>query len=78
MASQHSFDLSTFAADELKDMVAAMIKHLGETEDRWDEVAETAKTYGPDDPKDGSLLKDWYNIAHIKGVVSNTMSAINQ
>ena len=65
MANQHSFDLSTFAAYELNDMVAAMIEHLGETEDQWD-------------PKDGPLLKDWYNIVHIKGVVSNTMSTIDQ
>ena len=78
MANQHSFDLSTFTAEELNNMVTAMIEHLGETEERWDEVAKTAKTYSPDDPKDGSLLKDWYNIVHIKGVVSNNMSAIDQ
>ena len=78
MASQHSFDLSTLTADELNDMVASMIKHLGDIKDRWDEVAETAKTYSPDDPEDGSFLKDWYNIVHIKGVVSNTMSAFDQ
>ena len=58
MSDQHSFDLSTLAAGELTDLVAAMIEHLGETEDRWDEVAKMAKTYGPDDPKYGSLLKN--------------------
>ena len=40
MANQHSFDLSTLAASELTDMD----KHLGETEDWWDEVVDTAKT----------------------------------
>ena len=50
MSDQHSFDLSTLAAS----MVTAMIEQLGETEDRWDKVADTAKTHGPDDPKDGS------------------------
>ena len=50
MSDQQSFDLSTLAAS----MVTAMIEQLGETEDRWDKVADTAKTHGPDDPKDGS------------------------
>ena len=67
MASHHSFDLSIFAAEELNNMVTPMIKNLGETEDRWDEVSKTAKTYGPDDPKDGSLLKSWYNITPYQG-----------
>jgi hypothetical protein len=58
--------------------LAAMIEQVGETEDRWDEVAETAKIHGPDDLKDGSLLKDWYNIGNIKSVVSKVMSALNQ
>ena len=59
-------------------MIITMVKHLGETEDRWDKVVDTAKTHGPDDPEDGSLLKDWSNIVHIKGVVNNIMSAVNQ
>ena len=54
MSDQHSFDLSTLAAGELTGMVTAMIEQLGETKDRWDKVADTAKTHGPDDPKDGS------------------------
>ena len=54
MSDQHSFDLSTLAAGELTGMVTAMIEQLGETEDRWDKVADTAKTHDPDDPKDGS------------------------
>ena len=58
MANQHSFDMSVLAAGELTDMITAMVKHLEETEDRWDEVVDTAKTHGPDDPEDGSLLKD--------------------
>ena len=78
MANQHSFVLSTLAAGDLTGMVTAMVKKLGETEDRWDEVVDTAKTHGPDNPKDGSLLKDWSNIIHIKGVVSDIMSAVNQ
>ena len=76
MANQHSFDLSTLAAGDLTGMVTAMVKQLGETEDRWDEVVDTAKTHGPDDPDAGSLLKDWSNIVHIKGVVSDVMSEI--
>ena len=75
MANQHSFDLSTLAAGDLTGMVTAMVKQLGETKDRWDKVVDTAKTHGPDNPKDGSLLKDWSNIIHIKGVVSDIMSA---
>ena len=50
--------MSVLAAGELTDMITAMVKHLEETEDRWDEVVDTAKTHGPDDPEDGSLLKD--------------------
>ena len=78
MANQHSFDLSTLAAGELNDMVAAMIEQLGETENRWDKVARMAKIHGPDDPNNVSLLKDWYNFVHIKAVFSNTISAIDQ
>ena len=78
MANQHSFDLSTLAAGELNDMVAAMIEQLGETENRWDKVAGMAKIHGPDDPNNVSLLKDWYNFVHIKAVFSNTISAIDQ
>ena len=58
MANQHSFDLSTLAAGELNNMVATMIDQLGETEDRWDKVTDTAKIHSPDDPNDVSLLKD--------------------
>ena len=78
MANQHSFDMSVLAAGELTDMITAMVKHPEETEDRWDEVVDTAKTYSPDDPEDGSLLKDWSNVVHIKGVVNDIMSAVNQ
>ena len=78
MAKQHSFDLSTLAAGELNDMVAAMIEQLGETENRWDKVAGMAKIHGPDDPNNVSLLKDWYNFVHIKAVFSDTISAIDQ
>ena len=78
LANQHSFNLSTSKADELNDMVAAMIEHLTEVEDLWDEVAETARACGPDDPRDGSLLKDWSNVILIKGVVSDTMTAIDR
>ena len=78
MSDQHSFDLSTLATGELTGMVTAMIEQLGETEDRWDEVADTAKIHTPDDPKDGFLLKDWSNVVHIKGVVNDIISAVNQ
>ena len=78
MANQHSFDLSSLAAGDLTGMVTAMVKQLGETKNRWDEVVDTAKTHGQDDPEDGSLLKDWSNVVHIKGVVKDIMSAVNQ
>ena len=78
MANQHSFDLSSLAAGDLTGMVTAMVKQLGETKNRWDKVVDTTKTHGPDDPEAGSLLKDWSNIVHIKGVVSEVMSAVNQ
>ena len=44
MSDQHSFDLSTLAAGKLTGMVTAIIEQLGETEDRWDKVADKAKT----------------------------------
>ena len=59
-------------------MIAAMVKHLGKTKDRWDEVADTAKTHGPDVLEDCFLLKDWSNVVHIKGVVNDIISAVNQ
>ena len=47
-----------------------------EVEDLWDEVAETTRTCGPDDPRDGSLLKDWSNVVSIKCIVIDTLAAI--
>ena len=32
----------------------------------------------PDDPREGSLLKDWSNVVLIKGVVGDTMAAIDR
>ena len=51
MANQHSFDLSTLAAGELNDMVAAMIEQLEEVEDLWGKVARTAREQGPTIPE---------------------------
>lgn len=47
MACQPSFDLSTSKAEKLQDIVAAMTEHFRETEDLWDEVAETTRMCGP-------------------------------
>ena len=78
MAKQYSFDLPASKADEFNNMVAAMIEQLDKVEDLWDEVAETARTCGPDDPRDGSLLKDWSNIVSIKCIVNDTLAAIDR
>ena len=59
MAKQNSFDLPAMKAEELNDMVATMVEQLEEVEDLWSEVARTAREHGPDDPRDGTLLKDW-------------------
>ena len=78
MAKQDSFDLPASKADELNDMVAAMIEQLKEVEDHWSEVADTARKYGPDDPRDGPLLKDWANVVSIKRIVNDTLVAIDR
>ena len=76
MARQDSFDLPACDADKLNDMVAAMIEQLEEVEDLWSEVARTAREQGPDDPRDGTLLKDWANVVSIKRVVDETLALI--
>ena len=78
MANQHPFTLSTSEADELNNMVVAMSGHLQETETLWGKAAETTKTCGPDGPRDGPILKNWSNVVFVKGVVSNTMTAIDR
>ena len=78
MAKQYSFDLPASKADEVNDMVAAMIEQLDEVEDLWDEVAETTRTCGPNDPRDGSLLKDWSKVVSIKCIVNDTLAAIDR
>ena len=78
MARQDSFDLPASKADELNDMVAAMIEQLEEVEDLWNEVADIARRHGPNDPRDGSLLKDWANVVSIKRIVNDTLAAIHR
>ena len=78
MAKQSSFDLPARKADELNDMVAAMIDQLEEVEDLWSKVTKTAREQGPDDPRDGTLLKDWANVVSIKRVVDETLAAIDR
>ena len=78
MAKQNSFDLPAMKAEELNDMVATMVEQLEEVEDLWSEVARTAREHGPDDPRDGTLLKDWVNVVSIKRVVNETLAAIDQ
>jgi len=72
MAKQSSFDLPAWRADELNDMVAAMIDQLEEVEDLWSEVTQTARETGPYDPRDCPLLKDWANVVSVKRVVEAT------
>ena len=78
MAKQNSFDLPAIKAEELNDMVATMLEQLEEVEDLWSEVARTAREHGPDDPRDGTLMKDWVNVVSIKRVVNATLAAIDQ
>ena len=78
MAKQHSFDLPAMKAEELNDMVATMVEQLEEVEDLWSEIARTAREHGPDDPRDGTLMKDWVNVVSIKRVVNTTLAAIDQ
>ena len=78
MARQDSFDLPASKADKLNDMVAAMIEQLEEVEDLWNEVADIARRHGPNDPRDGSLLKDWANVVSIKRIVNDTLAAIHR
>ena len=78
MAKQNSFDLPAYEADKLNDMVAAMIEQLEEVEDLWSEVTKTAREHGPDDPRDGTLLKDWANVVSIKRVVDETLAKIDR
>ena len=71
MAKHHFFNTSTLEANELHGMIATMSRHLREAEDLWDEVAETTRIHGPDDPKNASLFQNWSNVVQIKVVVSN-------
>lgn len=77
-ATCRSLALPAFKADELNDMVATMIEQLDEVEDLWDEVPETARMCGPDNPRDDSLLKDWSNVVTIKCIVNDTLAAIDR
>ena len=70
MAKHRFSKTSTSEAHELHDMVTTMSQSLREAEDLWDEVAETT------DPKHASLSHTWSNVVYIKGVVSDTMAAI--
>ena len=56
-------------------MVVAMIEKLEEVEDLWSKVTRTAREQGPDDPRDGTVLKDWANVVSIKRVVDETLAA---
>ena len=47
-------------------------------EDLWSEVTKTAREHGPDDPRDGTLLKDWANVVSIKRVVDETLAKIDR
>ena len=77
MTRQDSFDLPASKADKLNDMVAAMIEQLEEVEDLWGEVAVTARTCGPNYPRECALLKDWANVVSIKRIVNDTLVAID-
>ena len=77
--SEHNFaDISTSEAHDLHDMVTAMSHSLMDTEDLWDEINETAQIRGPDDPRYALLSKTRSNIVYIRGVVDDTMVAIDR
>ena len=77
--SKHRFsETSTSEAHELHDMVTAMSHSLGDTEDLWDKIVETAQIRGPNDPRYALLSKTRSNVVYIRGVVDNTMAAIDR
>ena len=77
--SEHNFsDISTSEAHDLHDMVTAMSHSLMDTEDLWDEINETARIRGPNDPRHALLSKTRSNIVYIRSVVDDTMVAIDR
>ena len=77
--STHLFsEISTSEAHELHDMVTAMSHSLGDTEDLWDEIVETAQIRGPNDPRYALLSKTRSNVVYIRGIVDDTMVAIDR
>ena len=72
MAKHRFSDTSTSEAHKLHDMITTMSQSLRKAKDLWDEVAETT------DPKHASLSHTWSNVVYIKGVVSDTMAAIDR
>ena len=62
----------------MHDMVTAMSHSLMDTEDLWDEIIETAQIRGPSDPRYALLSKTRSNIVYIRGVVEDTMAAIDR
>ena len=78
MSKYHFSEISTSEAHDLHDMVTAMLHSLRDTEDLWDEIIETAQIRGPGDPRYALLSKTRSNIVYIRGVVDDTMAAIDR
>ena len=78
MAKHRFSETSTSEAHELHDMDTAMSHSLRETEDLWDEVVETAQIHGPNDPRYALLSKTRSNVVYIRGIVDDTMVAIDR
>ena len=77
MAKHRFSETSTSEAHQLHDMVTTKSHSLRETEDLWDEV-ETAQISGPNDPRHAFLSKTRSNVIYIRGVVDDTMVAIDR
>ena len=78
MTKHHFSETSASEAHELHDMVSTMSHSLRETENLWDEVTESTQMCGPDDPRHASLSQTRSNVVYIRGVVSDTMVAIDR
>ena len=78
MAKHRFSKTSTSEAHELHNMVTTMSQSLRETEDLWDKVIETTQMCGPNDPRHASLSQTRSNVVYIRGVVGDTMVAIDR
>ena len=78
MSKHHFSEISNSEAHDLHDMVTTMSYSLEDTENLWDEITGTAKLRGPDDPRYALLSRTRSNIVYIRGVVDDTVAAIDR